>query len=85
MNRFCRTALREKNEYINRTVKKLPEAHYVVENLKKLKYKTKSQGLTKGLRKKLQYWNYRKALIRIQNHAEVVGVQCQSVSPSYTS
>ena len=78
-------ALREKNEYINKTVKELPEANYVIENLKKLKYKSKSRGLGKGFRKKLQYWNYRKALTRVQNFSEVVGVQCLKVSPSHTS
>jgi len=76
-------ALREKNEYINKTVKELPEVNYVIEDLKKLKYKSKSRGLGKGFRRKLQFWNYRKVLTRIQNRAEVVGVQCQSVSPSY--
>jgi putative transposase len=89
-------ALRERDEYINRTVKELPkDSVYVVEDLKGLKYKGKVKSRKKNngidpssekrFRSKLQYWNYRKVLTRIEKQSEVVGVQCLKVSPSYTS
>ena len=77
-------ALREKEEYINRTVKELPEAHLVIEDLKNIRRNSKQKS-SKKFRTKAHYWTYRQILRRIELHAEVVGVQCLRVSPSYTS
>lgn len=85
--------MRERNEYINKTIKKLPvDANFVVEDLRGLKKSKKDKEKTyeekaheEKLRSKLHYWNYRKVLDGIRGFSEVVGVQCLEVPPAYTS
>lgn len=77
-------ALRERDAYINKAVKQLPDAHYVLEALTGLRKNTVRRQ-RKEFRSKSQRWTYAQLLRRIELHAEVVGVQCQQVSPSYTS
>lgn len=77
-------SLRERDNYMNRTVKELPRYNFVLEDLKGLHKDTKRRT-RKKFRTKLHRWTYSKLLDRIKLRAEVVGVQCQSVSPAYTS
>jgi IS605 OrfB family transposase len=77
-------ALRERDNYINRTVKELPESNYVLEDLKGIHKDTKKR-LRKQFRSKLHRWTYSALLKRIALRAEVVGVQCRLVSPYHTS
>jgi IS605 OrfB family transposase len=89
-------AIIEKNEYINRTIKELPQAHVVLEGLKNLrkdsaKGRLKADGTrekpkrSKTFRSKAQYYAYKRIMDQIRYQNEVVGVQCLLVSPAYTS
>lgn len=82
-------ALLERDYYINKTVKELPFSKcktIVLENIKNIKKNTKKEKrLNKQFRSKFQRWTYAKLLSRIQQLAEVVGVQCQLIDPAYTS
>lgn len=82
-------ALCERDYYINKTVKELPFSKYktiVLENIKNIKQNTKKEKkLNKQFRSKFQRWTYAKLLSRIQQLAEVAGVQCRLVNPAYTS
>lgn len=82
-------ALGERDYYINKTVKELPFSKcktIVLENIKNIKQNTKKEKkLNKQFRSKFQRWTYAKLLSRIQQLAEVAGVQCQLVNPAYTS
>ena len=79
-------ALKERDDYINKTVKELPLSNYVLENIKNIKKDTKKKKrLSKEFRSKFQRWTYRSLLRRINLKSEVDGVHCQIVDPSYTS
>lgn len=77
-------AIKEKNYYINETVKSLPVSNYILEDIKRIRYGIKSRG-NKVFRDKMHFWSYKEILRRVQNRAGVVGVQCLFVPPSYTS
>lgn len=77
-------AIEEKNYYINETVKSLPKVNYVLEDIKKIRYGIKNNP-NKVFRNKTHFWAYKEIVRRVQMRAEVVGVQCLLVSPSYTS
>jgi putative transposase len=82
-------ALKERDYYINKTVKELPFEEtkvIVLENIKNIKRNTKKEKrLRKEFRTKFQRWTYSKLLKRIQELAEVGGVHCQLVNPAHTS
>ena len=80
-------ALVERNEYINREVKKINLSNLqtiVIENLKNVKHKSKGKIHHKVMNK-LQRWTYPYFLSRLEMACEVVGVQCHRVNPAYTS
>jgi len=80
-------ALIERNEYINREIKKIDLTDVqtvVVEALKDVKHKTKGKISTKVM-SKLQRWVYSRFYTRLRQHLEVCGVHCQEVDPAYTS
>ncbi|KJU83143.1 transposase, IS605 OrfB family, central region, partial [Candidatus Magnetobacterium bavaricum] len=72
-------ALKTKNEYINKEVKKLKldnVKNVVVEDLKDVKkYTKKNKTMSSKFMNKLQYWNYKYFLGKLENICEVVGVQ----------
>ena len=79
-------ALKERDDYINKTVKELPLSNYILENIKNIKKDTKKKKrLSKEFRSKFQRWTYRSLLRRIHLKSEVDGVHCQIIDPSYTS
>lgn len=82
-------ALKERDYYINKTVKELPLKEtktIVMENIKDLKRNTKKEKrLRKEFRSKFQRWTYSKLMGRIRQLAEVDGVHCQLIAPAYTS
>jgi len=82
-------ALKERDYYINRTVKMLDWNKLktiVMENLKKIKQNTKKQRrLTKQFRTKFQRWTYSQLLNRIKLTTEAAGVHLQLVNPTHTS
>jgi len=80
-------ALVERNEYINREVKKIGLSDLkavVVENLKNVKKNSKGKIARKVINK-LQRWTYPYFLNRLGQSCEVVGVQLRKVNPAYTS
>lgn len=77
-------AIKEKNYFINETVKELPVSNYVLEDIKHIRRGIKSRA-GKIFRDRMHFWSYKEILRRVQMRAEVVGVQCLLVSPSYTS
>lgn len=85
-----RKALIERNEYINQQLKSLFQnnniSQLVIEDLKNVKYKTKqNRKLATKTMNKLQRWVYSYIMTRLEQLAEVVGVQCLKVNPAYTS
>ena len=79
-------ALIERDEYINREIKKIDLADLmavVVENLKNLHHGKKK--FRKQFRNKFQRWTYSYFLNRLQQFCEVGGVHCHRVDPAYTS
>ena len=82
-------ALRERNYYINRTVKELPFddiSTIVMENIKGIKKNTKKdRKLRKEFRSKFQRWTYPSLLKRINELTELNGVHFQLIAPNYTS
>lgn len=82
-------ALKERNNYIGKTVKTLnlsDKKVLVAEAIKNIKRNTKKdRRLHKRFRAKFQRWVYALLLRRIQLYCEVVGVQFYKVEPSYTS
>ena len=82
-------ALKERDYYINKTVKELPfndTKVIVLENIKNIKQNTKKERkLRKEFRSKFQRWTYSNLIGRIQQLAEVDGVHCQMIDPAYTS
>lgn len=77
-------AIQEKNCYINETMKRLPIANYVLEDIKRIRHGIKNNP-NKTFRNKTHFWTYKKIIRGAEMRAEVVGVQCLLVSPSYTS
>ncbi|MBT9130933.1 MAG: hypothetical protein DDT41_01229 [candidate division WS2 bacterium] len=82
-------ALKERDEYINKTVKEFPlndKKVIVLENIKDIKKNTKKEKrLNKQFRSKFQRWTYSKLISRIQQLSEVDGVHCQMIAPAWTS
>jgi len=82
-------ALKERDYYINKTVKELPfnETKMIaMENIKNIKKNTKKEKrLNKQFRSKFQRWTYSKLIDRIKQSCEVGGVHCQMINPAYTS
>ena len=82
-------ALKERNYYINRTVKKLPFTNaktVVMENIKDIKRNTKKERrLRKEFRSKFQRWTYPLLFSRINQLCEADGVHFYAVDPAYTS
>lgn len=82
-------ALIERDEYINKELKKLDLKEIstlYVEALKNLKYKTKQKRkLNKKFRSKQQYWTYSKILKKLELLAEENNVCFQKIDPAYTS
>ncbi|MBU2559227.1 MAG: transposase [Bacteroidetes bacterium] len=82
-------ALKERNYYINKTVKELPFKEMraiAIENIKDIKKNTKKEKrLRKEFRSKFQRWVYALLISRIQQLAEVGGVHCLLIAPQYTS
>lgn len=81
-------ALKERNYYINRTVKKLPFTAKVVvmENIKDIKRNTKKERkLRKEFRSKFQRWTYPVLFGRINQLCELNGVLFSTIDPAYTS
>jgi len=82
-------ALKERDYYINRTVKSLNWKELktiVMENIKNIKQNTrKEKRLNKHFRSKFQRWTYSQLLNRIKLTAEATGVHLQLVNPTHTS
>jgi len=82
-------ALKERDYYINRTVKSLnwnKLKSIVMENIKNIKQNTKKERrLNKHFRSKFQRWTYSQLLNRIKLTAEAAGVHLQLVNPAHTS
>lgn len=82
-------ALKERDYYINKTVKEIPfnETKIIImENIKNIKKNTKKEKrLNKQFRSKLQRWTYSRLISRIQQLSEESGVHYQLVNPAYTS
>jgi IS605 OrfB family transposase len=82
-------ALKERDEYINREIKKLDFKKIngvVFERLKDLKKgMAKKRVFRKEFRSKLQRWVYSYFLGRMKQSLEVVGVQYLEIDPAYTS
>jgi len=82
-------ALKERDYYINQTVKQLnwfQLKKIVIENIKNVKKNTnKERKLGHEFRSKFHWWTYSRLLRRIQELAEISGVHCQLVNPAYTS
>ena len=80
-------ALKERNNYLNCCVNKLPWSEIkllVIEDLKNLK-KGKSNKRNKTFRKAMMPWSYRQAIEALKNKAEENRVYLQKVDPAYTS
>ncbi len=82
-------AIKERNYYINKSVKKLPYNEIktiVVENIKDIKKNTKRRRrLRKQFRTKFQRWTYSLLTNRINQLCEINGVHFLTVEPAYTS
>lgn len=82
-------ALKERDCYINKTVKELPFKEMKIiamENIKDIKKNTKKEKrLNKQFRSKFQRWTYSKLISRVEQLSEVAGVQCLKVAPAFTS
>jgi len=81
--------LKERDYYINQTVKQLDWSQLkkiVMENIKNIKKNIKrDRKLSKEVRSKFHWWTYSRLLRRIQELAEISGVHCQLVNPAHTS
>ena len=82
-------ALKERDYYINKTVKTLPWNKLkvlIMENIKNIKQNTKKERrLGKLFRSRFQRWTYSQLLKRIKLTAEATGVHLQLVNPAHTS
>lgn len=82
-------ALKERNYYINKTVKELPfnnAGTIVMENIKNIKKNTKKEKrLRKEFRNKFQRWTYPLLFSRISQLSELNGVHFYTIDPAYTS
>ncbi|MEA3485147.1 MAG: transposase [Candidatus Aerophobetes bacterium] len=82
-------ATKERNYYINKSVKELPYNKIkiiVMENIKDIKKNTKkSRRLRKQFRTKFQRWTYPLLMGRINQLCEINGVHFLTVEPAYTS
>lgn len=84
-----RKALKERDCYINKTVKELPFTSLktiVLENIKDIKRNTrKGKRINKQFRNKFQRWAYPLLTSRIKQLSEVGGVHCLMIEPAGTS
>jgi len=82
-------ALKERDYYVNRTIKELPFSQtkaVVMENIKNIKKNIrKEKKLRKGFRGKFQRWTYSKLFRRINQLCEVNGVRFLTIDPAWTS
>jgi len=81
-------ALAERNAYIDLAVKQLPTdiGTLIMEDLTGIGQGTKQKKrFRKDFRSKYQRWCYRRLMLRISLSAEVGGVHCLLIDPSYTS
>jgi len=82
-------ACKERNYYINKSVKELPYNKIktiVMENIKDIKKNTKkSRRLRKQFRSKFQRWTYPLLIGRISQLCQLNGVHFLTVEPAYTS
>ena len=82
-------ALKERNYYINRTVKKLPFTNaktVVMENIKDIKRNTKKERrLKKEFRSKFQRWTYPRLFSRVNQLCELNSVYFFTINPAFTS
>lgn len=82
-------SLVERNDYINQTIKALDLTdvkQVIIEDLKNVKHKSKQKRkVSTAVMNKLQRWVYSRILTKLEQHLEVVGVQCLKVNPAYTS
>lgn len=82
-----KSALKERNNYINSEIKKIPFGKLkgiAVEDLKDVRKNTKGK-VCKEFSNRLQWWVYGYFLNRLRMTCEVVGVQLHKVNPAYTS
>lgn len=82
-----RRALRERDNFVNRTINELPWASLgflAIENLKNVK-KGKSPKRSKKFRKALVPWAYRQVIEGLKNKAQENRVHLVAVDPAYTS
>lgn len=71
------------NEITNQFLKENVGINYlVIENLKKVKNKSK---FSKKFNNKLQYWSYKQVIKKLEISSEEQGYYLEKVSPSYTS
>jgi len=82
-------ALRERDEYINKTVKEISYKDtktIVMENIKGIKQNTKKdRKLRKEFRSKFQRWTYPLLMSRINQMCELNSVYLHTVDPAWTS
>jgi putative transposase len=82
-------ALKERDYYINRTVKELPYTDtraVIMENIKNIKRNTKKEKrLRKEFRSKFQRWTYPLLAGRINQLCELNGVHFLTIDPAWTS
>lgn len=77
-------ALKERDQYINRVVRELPDSHIVMEDLTGIVQGTRKR-LNKEFRKTISRWTYSQVMSRIENHCARKGFLVHKVDPSYTS
>jgi IS605 OrfB family transposase len=78
-------ALRERDEYINREIKRVDLTGIKTVYVEDLKNVFKNTKIGRKTMNKLQRWTYSRFLNRLEMSAQVVGVQCVRVNPAYTS
>lgn len=80
-------AIRERQNYVNRTLNQLPwndTSVLVVEDLKNLK-RGKRRNRNRAFRRKLSPWTYAQVLNRLEHKSEENRVSLVTVPPAYTS
>jgi IS605 OrfB family transposase len=82
-----RRSLIERDNLINRTVNQLPWANIkflAIEDLTGMKV-GKRKNRSREFRRQTAPWSYRQVITRIEQHAQLNGVELVSVNPAYTS
>ena len=70
------------NEVVNKFINFYKDTDFVCENLRNVKHASK---LYKSLNNKLQYWNYKQVLDKLNSLSELKGFKLIKVEPAYTS